>query len=251
MKSSRALGPGCIITEARRRLRSFSTASARCDGASEENSARTRGPETLFTFLLFCRTWRSTRRRSRRSDGLSFEARQRPSSSIFPTLSGREPDVAASVGLPARVQCSVHSRNAESSARIFHAGQQRPAPTDGSVDPLTGVSNGALGETFVAACGPLGRLVLVHPCLRPATRLRSRGQRHVHGCDRSHLTAWNRFQFVGRRHWNPARRNRNPLSRSQPAGHLFDRHNRIARHRHDMRGVGEFVIGTDWIGRYV
>jgi hypothetical protein len=77
----------------RRRSRTFFPASARFAGAKEEKRPLVQRPEILFMSPLSCRIWKSILQSRSRFDGLSYEALQCPSSSIFLTTPGRKPDV--------------------------------------------------------------------------------------------------------------------------------------------------------------
>jgi hypothetical protein len=131
----------------------------------------------------------------------------------------------------------------------FRAKRQK-LELDGFTDALSCVSNGAYNETLVDSRDPARHLVFLQPRIRP-TRLHAPGRRHVHGFDQPHLTAWNRFDFLGRWYRNPTRRDGNPVTRCQSAHNLLNRHSRIAGQRHDMHDVGDFAIGTHWIDLYV
>jgi hypothetical protein len=85
-----ARGREFTIMDVRRPLHSCSTAPARFIGAPMVNSSRTRNLAISSMFPLICRTWKSIRRSSGRSAGLSFAAHQHRLLSIFRTLSGDE-----------------------------------------------------------------------------------------------------------------------------------------------------------------
>src|ERR1700688_2332414 len=74
-----------IITANRRRSRTFFRASARFAGAKKENRSRVQRLEILSMSPPSCCIWKSILRTRSRFDGLSYEAPQRPLSSIFLT----------------------------------------------------------------------------------------------------------------------------------------------------------------------